>query len=190
MTSMTPMNATAEATAQHRLVSTAFDTPLGEMIAVANDEGLCLLEFHDRPALPRERADLRRLFGAEVEEGTHTHLDTVRRELDEYFEGRRTRFETPLSIRGTPWERGVWDQLLAIPCGETRCYEDIALALRLPGAQRAVGLANGRNRIAILIPCHRVIEKSGKLRGYGGGLHRKAFLLDLERRATGGSLWR
>lgn len=187
VTPMTPLNATAPLL--HRLVSTAFDTPLGQMIAVANDEGLCLLEFHDRPALPRERADLRRLFGAEVEEGTHAHLDTVRRELDEYFEGRRTRFETPLSIRGTPWERGVWDQLLAIPCGETRCYEDIAIALGMPGAPRAVGLANGRNRIAILIPCHRVIEKSGKLRGYGGGLWRKARLLEIERNATGKTLF-
>ncbi len=167
------------------------ETPLGPMLAAAVGEGVCLLEFHDRPNLPRERADLRRLFGSEPvseaeapedeESGrARAHLAQAERELREYFDGKRTRFDVPLAIRGTAWDRAVWDQLLAIPCGATRSYEDIALALSVPGAQRAVGLANGRNRIAIVIPCHRVIRKGGALGGYGGGLWRKERLLKLE----------
>lgn len=168
------------------------ETPLGPMLAGAVGEGLCLLEFLDRPNLPRERADVRRLFGSEpVYEGdapkggeadrARAHLAQVERELGEYFGGTRTRFDVPLAIRGTAWDRAVWDQLLAIPHGETRSYEDIAVALSVRGAVRAVGLANGRNRIAIVIPCHRVIRKGGALGGYGGGLERKEYLLGLER---------
>ncbi len=169
-----------------------FETPLGPMIGAAVGEGLGLLEFHDRPNLARERADLRRFFGSEPvgEEGAprdaecdraRAHLTQAEAELREYFDGKRTRFDVPLAIRGTAWDGMVWDQLLAIPYGETRSYEDIALALSVRGAVRAVGLANGRNRIAIVIPCHRVIRKGGALGGYGGGLWRKEKLLALER---------
>ncbi len=165
------------------------DTPVGPMLACAAGSALCMLEFTDRPALPRQRAEVRRLFGAEPTGGAHPALDSIARELDEYFAGARTRFETPIVAPGSAWERAVWDQLLAIPFGHTRCYEDIAIALSMPGASRAVGLANGRNRIAIVIPCHRVIQKGGGLRGYGGGLWRKSHLLELEARVSGATLW-
>ncbi|MBL0920567.1 MAG: methylated-DNA--[protein]-cysteine S-methyltransferase [Phycisphaerales bacterium] len=136
--------------------------------------------------------DVERQFGTSAPEPTdaaHPILDVVRAQLSEYFDARRATFDVPLDLRGSAWERSVWEQLLLIPCGQTRSYEDVALALQRPGAQRAVGLANGRNRIAIVVPCHRVIQKDGGLRGYGGGLERKAFLLDLERSITGASLW-
>lgn len=171
--------------ARHTVHASMLSAPLGEMLACATDDGLCMLEFTDRPALERQRADVRRLFGADPIEAAHPHLASIERELNEYFAGARTRFETPLVTPGTAWERAVWDQLLAIPYGETRSYIGVAEALGMPGASRAVGLANGRNRIAIVIPCHRVIEKSGRLRGYGGGLWRKAFLLELEARTSG-----
>ena len=103
--------------------------------------------------------------------------------------GSRTRFEVPLVYPGSPFQRAVWEQLLRIPYGEMRSYEDVAIAVGAPGAQRAVGRANGQNRIAILIPCHRVVNKGGKLCGYGGGLWRKQFLLDLEARASGALLF-
>lgn len=171
------------------VLSRVIDTPVGPMLACAAGGALCMLEFTDRPALPRQRADVRRLFGAEPVDGAHPALDSIARELAEYFAGARTRFETPLIAPGSAWERAVWDQLLAIPFGQTRCYEDIAIALGVAGASRAVGLANGRNRIAIVIPCHRVIQKGGGLRGYGGGLWRKSHLLELEAKVSGATLW-
>lgn len=173
----------------HALISTHLETPLGDMLACATDEGLCLLEFAGRRALPREIEEIERHYGTQPIEADHPHLTSIRSELTEYFAGERTRFGTPLALRGSSWERAVWGRLLAIPFGETRSYESIALALARPGAQRAVGLANGRNRIAIVVPCHRVIEKSGRLRGYGGGLRRKAFLLALERQSSGQTLF-
>ncbi len=91
----------------------------------------------------------------------------------------------PLVIRGTPFQERVWRRLLQIPFGETLSYEGLARAVGCPGAQRAVGRANGDNRLAIVVPCHRVVQKDGQLRGYGGGLWRKQFLLDLERRTRG-----
>lgn len=168
------------------------ESPVGDLLAVATGDALLLLEFHDRRALPRELVDVERQFGSAAPEPTnddHPILDAVRLQLAEYFSAKRPTFDIPLDLRGSEWERSVWAQLLLIPCGATRSYEDIALALDKPGAQRAVGLANGRNRIAIVVPCHRVIQKNGQLRGYGGGLHRKAFLLDLERSIAGSSLW-
>src|SRR5204863_8553507 len=98
------------------------------------------------------------------------------------FAGRRRTFDVPLVYPGSQFQMSVWRQLLAIPYGETRSYEDIAITVGAPAGCRAVGLANGRNRIAIVIPCHRVVNKGGKLGGYGGGLWRKQFLLDLERK--------
>lgn len=174
------------------LSSTIIDSPVGDLLAVATNEALLLLEFHDRRALPRELVDVERQFGSAPPPPTnddHPILDAARLQLGEYFAARRANFDIPLDLRGSAWERIVWEKLLLIPCGQTRSYEDIALALHKPGAQRAVGLANGRNRVAIIVPCHRVIQKNGQLRGYGGGLHRKAFLLDLERSIAGSLLW-
>jgi methylated-DNA-[protein]-cysteine S-methyltransferase len=107
-------------------------------------------------------------------------LPEVRRQLTEYFAGRRRTFSLPLAPRGTAFERRVWQELAAIPCGETRSYAEVARAIGHPDACRAVGRANGRNPIAVVIPCHRVIGSDGSLTGYGGGLPLKRFLLDLE----------
>ena len=117
-------------------------------------------------------------------------IDAVRAQLDAYFAGALREFSFPLDTPGTEFQRRVWQALLEIPFGETRSYGQLAASLGMPGGARAVGMANGANRIAIVIPCHRVIESTGALRGYGGGLDRKKFLLDLERGTSGnGTLW-
>jgi methylated-DNA-[protein]-cysteine S-methyltransferase len=109
-------------------------------------------------------------------------------QLDEYFAGDRTEFDLPLHPSGTPFQLKVWDALRTIPYGEVRSYGEIAEQIGKPGAARAVGLANGRNPISIIVPCHRVIGASGALTGYGGGLERKQALLDLESRTAAGQL--
>ncbi|MEO0482701.1 MAG: methylated-DNA--[protein]-cysteine S-methyltransferase [Planctomycetota bacterium] len=155
-----------------------FATPLGPMLAIAGDAGLTLLEFADRRALPRELQDVQ--AGGAIARRPHAVIEQTEHELGEYFEGRRTRFTIPLDPRGTPFERSVWDRLLTIPHGATASYADIARTLGKPGASRAIGRANGANRIAVVIPCHRVIRSDGALCGYGGGLERKRWLLQHE----------
>lgn len=165
-----------------------FESPLGSLIAAANDAGLVLLEFADNTRLEGQIGSLERLFGPTFA-GPHRHLDQTADEIAEYFDGRRVEFTIPLAIKGTSFQESVWRLLLTIPYGITRAYADLAEDLQIKNGQRAVGLANGRNRISIIIPCHRVIERGGGLRGYGGGLWRKKFLLDLERRhALSGAL--
>jgi len=159
-------------------------TPMGPMVAGAVDAGICLLEFTERRMLEAQFDTLRRRFQAAMVPGETAHLEQLRIELGEYFAGARRTFSVPLTYPGTPFERDVWDCLLKIPFGETRSYEDLARTVGRPGASRAVGSANGRNRIAILIPCHRVVTKSGELGGYGGGLWRKRLLLELEKDAA------
>jgi AraC family transcriptional regulator of adaptative response/methylated-DNA-[protein]-cysteine methyltransferase len=126
-------------------------------------------------------ATVRKLFGVPVLPGSHKHLEALETEVAGYFTGSLRAFSVPLVYPGTAFQRRVWRQLLAIPYGETRSYEEIAVAVGQPRGVRAVGRANGLNRIAILIPCHRVLNKDGKLGGYGGGLRRKQYFLDLER---------
>ncbi len=155
-------------------------SPLGPLVAGATAEGICLLEFTDRRMLEAQFATLRRLFDAPALPGSNAHLEALKAELAGYFAGSLRSFSVPLVYPGTAFQRMVWDQLLAIPYGETRSYEGIAAAIGRPSAVRAVGRANGLNRIAILIPCHRVVNKDGRLGGYGGGLRRKQYLLDLE----------
>lgn len=158
-------------------------TPLGPMLAGATEEGVCLLEFVDRRMLETQLERLRRLLDAEILPGSSPHLEALSGQLDEYFDGRRTGFDVPLVLSGTDFQCRVWEALRAIPYGETRSYQRQAEVIGRPEAVRAVARANGDNRIAILIPCHRVIGKDGKLTGYGGGLWRKRRLLDLERGA-------
>jgi AraC family transcriptional regulator of adaptative response/methylated-DNA-[protein]-cysteine methyltransferase len=157
------------------------ETPLGPMVAGATAAGVCLLEFSDRRMLEAQFDRLRRRFPVPIVPGDSDHLRQLRTELQDYFGGRRREFTLPLLYPGTPFEEKVWNHLLEIPCGETRSYQDIARSLGQPGASRAVGRANGMNRIAILIPCHRVVNQNGELGGYGGGLWRKRILLELER---------
>jgi AraC family transcriptional regulator, regulatory protein of adaptative response / methylated-DNA-[protein]-cysteine methyltransferase len=161
------------------------ETPLGEMIAGATEDGVCLLEFTDRRMLPSELQDLKELLKTTVEEGDNDHLKQLSTQLAEYFEGKRKDFSVPLMICGTEFQRIVWNELLNIPFGSTRSYQQQADILNKPGSVRAVAGANGKNRIAIIIPCHRVIGSDGHLTGYGGGLKRKKWLLDHEKKYSG-----
>ncbi len=156
-------------------------SPLGPLVAGATERGVCLLEFTDRRMLETQIRTLQRLLAAPIVPGTNSHLRQLERELGEYFTGARREFAVPLEAPGTEFQRRVWDSLLEIPYGATRSYEQLARAVGNPRAVRAVGRANGLNRIAIVIPCHRVVNKNGQLGGYGGGLRRKEWLLNLER---------
>lgn len=160
---------------------TLVSTPLGPMILGANARAVCLAEFTTRPMLARQMKILARRFACSIAPGVTDVLRAATRELEEYFAGTRRTFDVPLEAPGTPFQESVWAALTRIPYGETRSYEAIAQEIGHPGAVRAVGTANGMNRIAILIPCHRVVNKNGALGGYGGGRWRKQALLDLER---------
>ena len=175
-------NSPTSAKEQSCLLAERIDTPLGTMLAVADDAGLRLLEFTDRRALEREIPILRRLLRTNVVPGEHLHLTTIRRQLGDYFSGKRLVFEVPLSPVGSDFQLRAWELLRTIPVAETRSYGWMAEQLGAPGGQRAVGRANGTNRIAIVIPCHRVIRADGSLCGYGGGLWRKKWLLEHERK--------
>jgi AraC family transcriptional regulator, regulatory protein of adaptative response / methylated-DNA-[protein]-cysteine methyltransferase len=157
------------------------ESPLGPLIVAAKKEGVCLLEFTDRRMLETQFTTLRKQFACAIVPGDHEHLDHLKDELARYFARELQEFTVPVLYPGSPFQQAVWKQLLQIPYGETRSYEAVACAIGCQGAQRAVGRANGQNRIAIVIPCHRVVNKGGQLGGYGGGLWRKQFLLDLER---------
>ena len=170
-------------TTTDRLVTATLDSPIGPLLAGATDEGICLLEFAEPARQQAQLAAVRRNFGDAVEPGRNEHTDRLAEELADYFAGARQDFTVPVVFSGTPFQRRVWKQLRAIPYGETCSYEDVARAVGDARAVRAVGGANGKNRVAIVVPCHRVINKGGRLGGYGGGLWRKQFLLDLERRA-------
>ena len=156
-------------------------TPLGPMFAGASEEGICLLEFNDRRLFDVQIKVLSKHVDAEFVPGEHRHFAVLERQLQEYFSGERQKFTVPLFVPGTPFQQQVWQGLQDIPYGETRSYQGQAEAIGNPKAIRAVARVNGENRIGILIPCHRVIGKDGKLVGYGGGLWRKKYLLNLER---------
>ncbi len=161
------------------------ETPLGPMLALASDAGLCALEFTGpKKRLTRLEARLHNHFPPhDIVDRSSRVIERTRRWLSRYFEGRAADVDgLPLEMHGAEFERRVWQALLMIPPGETRSYGGLAKALGSPGAARAVGMANGANPIAIIVPCHRVIGSTGSLTGYGGGLDRKTWLLDHERR--------
>jgi AraC family transcriptional regulator of adaptative response/methylated-DNA-[protein]-cysteine methyltransferase len=160
------------------------ESPLGPLVAGASERGVCLLEFSDRRMLETQVATLKRRLKCAAVPGEHPLLTQLGAELAEYFTGQRREFTIPLYYPGTDFQVCVWDALRAIPYGETTSYEALAASLGRDGAQRAVGKANGDNRVAIVIPCHRVVRKDGTLCGYGGGLWRKRRLLELERGIT------
>lgn len=164
---------------------TKIETPLGEMVAGATEEGVCLLEFSDRRMLPTEYKDLLRLLKTTLEDGENRHLKTLRKQLKEYFDGKRKEITIPLVAPGTEFQQVVWKELQNIQFGTTRTYLEQAMALNRPDSVRAVANANGMNRISIIIPCHRVIGSDGHLMGYGGGLKRKKWLLDHEKKYSG-----
>ena len=157
------------------------------MIAVASDRGVCLLEFARGRGLGTRVAHLAARRGTPVVRGTTPHLDRLARELRAYFAGSLRTFRVPLAPEGTPFQFAVWRRVRAIRYGSVSTYGRVARSLRRPGAQRAVGAANGANPLSIVIPCHRLVGDDGALRGYGGGLWRKRRLLELEGvGATGG----
>lgn len=157
-----------------------FDSPLGPMIGGATDQGICFLEWHDRGGVDVILNRVRKRYKSEVAPGGNVHLVSLADELTRYFSSDLKQFQTPIDVTGTPFERTVWKQLLQIDYGRTCSYGELATALDKPGGARAVGRANGANYLSLVIPCHRVIEANGKLRGYGGKLWRKKYLLELE----------
>jgi AraC family transcriptional regulator of adaptative response/methylated-DNA-[protein]-cysteine methyltransferase len=162
-----------------------FTTPLGPMFACATDRGVCLLEFTNRKMLETEFKDLMKRLDAVILPGKNQYLDQVQQELQEYFDGKRMHFTLSLHTPGTDFQQSVWEMLKEIPFGETRSYKQQAIKLNKPNAVRAVASANGMNRVAIIIPCHRVIGSNGDLTGYAGGLSRKKWLLDHEKKHSG-----
>ena len=155
------------------------------MVAIASSDALWLLEFADRRGLPGQRKALARLTPAEPRPGDNAVMQRVEAQLAEYFAGTRREFDLPLRMDGSQFQREAWSALMRIPYGETRSYAQQAALLDRPDAVRAVARANGENRLAVVVPCHRVVGADGRLTGYGGGLHRKRWLLDLELRNAG-----
>jgi len=156
------------------------DSSLGPLVAGASDKGLVLLEFSDRRMMEAQATTLRRRLGLPIVPGRNAIIDRLEAELEEYFHGGRRDFDIPLHEPGTPFQEAVWAELRKIPFGQTRSYAELASAVGDPKATRAAARANGMNRIAILVPCHRVIGADGGLGGYGGGLWRKRRLLEIE----------
>jgi AraC family transcriptional regulator, regulatory protein of adaptative response / methylated-DNA-[protein]-cysteine methyltransferase len=169
--------------ASHKVLKASWiDTPLGPMLAIADDEALYLLEFVDRRGLEKEIERLRKKTKLPIIPGKSTPIKQIEAELAEYFSHKIQEFKTPLSLMGSPFQKRVWEELQKIPQGETRSYAEIAALIGKPSAFRAVALANGANQFAIVIPCHRVINSNGNLGGYGGGIKRKEWLLKHERK--------
>lgn len=168
-------------TEEKRLKADLLDTPLGLMIAVADEKALYLLEFIDRCAVQKEIQKLIQLTGSRIVYGTNGPVQQIRKELEHYFNGTLRSFETPITMLGTPFQQEVWQALLQIPYGQTKSYLQLAQAIQQPRACRAVARANASNQLAIIIPCHRVINTGGALGGYAGGLERKKFLLSIEK---------
>lgn len=161
------------------------ETPIGNMKAAATREGICMLEFIDRKEIDSEIEEIGKLLGMEIKSGSNRHLRALKKQLKEYFRGKRKEFTLPLVHCGTDFQKEVWHSLLKIPYGKTISYISQAEQLSNRSAVRAVAHANGTNRMAILIPCHRVIGSDGDLVGYGGGLERKRWLIDHEKRHSG-----
>lgn len=166
---------------------TWIDSPLGPLVAGAADRGIVLLEFGDRRMFEAQARSLGRRLGIPFAPGRSGLLEALEGQLGEYFAGKRRVFDLPLFVPGTPFQERVWAALREIPYGETRSYAELADSIGDGKATRAVARANGMNRLAILVPCHRVIGADGGLGGYGGGLWRKRILLDLEAKVRPGT---
>ena len=166
---------------KHVIDFTRIETDLGTMVACATDKGVCLLEFSDRKGLETELKQLAKYHNANIVQGQNKYFKQLKEELDAYFEGRLKEFNVPLDISGTDFQKQVWQALVEILYGTTSSYLRQAEVLGKPLSVRAVANANGMNKIAIIIPCHRVVGSDGSLTGYAGGLWRKQKLIDLEK---------
>jgi AraC family transcriptional regulator of adaptative response/methylated-DNA-[protein]-cysteine methyltransferase len=159
------------------LTSTEFETILGPMLAIADEQALYLLEFLDGKKLAQKRKQLHLRTGFSISPGIAPPLQSIQKELASYFEGTLRAFTTPVCLNGTVFQQRAWKALQAIPYGETRAYADMANQIGQPTAFRAVANANGANLLPIIIPCHRVIQMDGRLGGFSSGIHRKEWLL-------------
>lgn len=160
-------------------------TPIGDMLAACTAEGVCLFDFIHRKMMDRMVERVKTHLGTEFTYTDHPHLSTLEHQMAAYFSGERRDFDLPLVWSGTPFQQRVWQALLEIPYGTTRSYKQQSGILGDEKAIRAVAKANGENGIAIIVPCHRVIGTHGSLVGYGGGLHRKKWLLQHEAKVLG-----
>ena len=161
------------------------DTPVGKMRIAATDVGICLFDFQYRKSIDAIVNRVETVLSDRFEEGEHPHFAKLESQMSEYFNGTRHEFDLPLHLVGTPFQKSVWEGLLQIPYAETRSYKQQSIFLGNEKAIRAVASANGENGIAIIVPCHRVIGTNGSLVGYGGGLQRKKWLLEHERKHSG-----
>ena len=164
------------------IITQIVKTPIAEMLAGVIENTICLLEFADTGRIDWQLSNLQKGFKAEIKQGNDPLFSKLNDQLSAYFNGSLKNFDLPLTTHGTAFQRTSWKALREIPYGETRSYIEQASAIGKPKAFRAVASANRNNRISIIIPCHRVIAKNGKLAGYGGGLDRKAFLISHEKR--------
>ncbi len=162
-----------------RVTLATLATPIGPMLAGATDDAIVLCDFAERPMIAAQLASVRRRIGP-TSEGSSPLLDRLAAQLGEYFAGTRREFDLPIEIPGSAFQERVWDELRRIPYGATISYRELAMRVDAPGAHRAVGRANGSNRVAVVVPCHRVVAAGGGLGGYGGGLDAKRHLIDLE----------
>ncbi|MBY0533908.1 MAG: methylated-DNA--[protein]-cysteine S-methyltransferase [Rickettsiaceae bacterium] len=164
------------------LKSAYIDTPLGPMLAISDEEALYLLEFADRRSLERQVDRIKTKTKAIITAGQSEPIKLIKSELQRYFDGSLKEFTTPLQLLGSTFQEIVWEELMRIPYGQTRSYSDQAKAIGKQKAYRAVANANGANKLAIIIPCHRIINSNGDLGGYGGGVNRKKWLIDFEKK--------
>lgn len=162
------------------LYITSIKTPIGNAIVVATDLGICLLEFDDQKSLEKDILMLKSKFDSVALLKANIHIENLKNELEAYFDQGLKKFSIPIDMVGTDFQKQVWNELLNIPYGKTISYQQQATNINRHTAVRAVANANGKNKISIIIPCHRVIGNNGKLTGYAGGIDRKMFLLNLE----------
>lgn len=174
-------NPPGKSKASEAIVTSLMESELGPLVIGATSKGVCLVEFTDRRMLEYQLKTLRKRFNAAIVPGTNEHLEQCIAELKEYFAGNLKNFKVPVVYPGTDFQIKVWNELRRIPYGKTLSYIELAEKVGVKNASRAVGTANGMNRIAVILPCHRVVNKNGKLGGYGGGVWRKQWMLDLER---------
>jgi len=181
MSQIYPMNKLKK---DYLLKSTYIDTPLGSMLAISDEEALYLLEFADRRSLESQVDRLKTKTKAIITAGQSEPIKLIKSELQRYFDGSLKEFTTPLQLLGSTFQEIVWEELLRIPYGQTLSYSDQSKAIGKQKAYRAVANANGANKLAIIIPCHRIINSNGDLGGYGGGVNRKKWLIDFEKKRS------
>ena len=162
------------------ITTTTFSTPLGEIFAAASKKGIVMLTFFTPFNIEAKIAVLKNTLDADVIPANGEIFQVLKIQLEEYFDKKRTTFEIPLHLVGSPFQVKCWKELLNIPYGKTISYKEQAIKIKNEKAHRAVANANAQNMIAILVPCHRVISSDGKLSGYNGGVEKKEFLLKLE----------